>query len=216
MRICDAIDELAREVGKPKWIDVELNAELDGRHGEAVARRIAEVGLKEAGAVVDELLAADAPAITMDSSEDDIVREMQVRNGLQMLLESKRLAAVESAVRDQFENELRALTDAEQDSKELKSRKRDILLDSHPGRGAAALPGRRRETSAVKDSVTRSVPEEGRRRDLQGPRPQEDRGRQAPPRRPRHGGDPPDHDRGRRLARERTAPRSSPAARRRS
>ena len=31
IRICDAIDELAREVGKPKWIDVELNAELAKR-----------------------------------------------------------------------------------------------------------------------------------------------------------------------------------------
>ncbi len=49
IRICDAIDELAREVGKPKWIDVELNAELEARHGEAVARRVAEVGLREAG-----------------------------------------------------------------------------------------------------------------------------------------------------------------------
>jgi polyribonucleotide nucleotidyltransferase len=128
IRICDAIDELAREVGKEKWIDVELNADLDARHGETVARRIAEVGLREAGSVVDELLAADAPAITMESGESDIVREMQVRNGLGMLLESKRLAAVESAIRAQFETELRALTDAEQDSKELKSRKRDILL----------------------------------------------------------------------------------------
>ncbi len=82
IRICDAIDELAREVGKEKWIDVELNADLDARHGEAVSRRIAEVGLREAGSVVDELLAADAPAITMDSGEGDIVREMQFRNGL--------------------------------------------------------------------------------------------------------------------------------------
>ncbi len=154
IRICDAIDELAREVGKPKWIDVELNAELDGRHGEAVARRIAEVGLKEAGAVVDELLAADAPAITMESGEDDIVREMQVRNGLQMLLESKRLAAVESAVRAQFENELRALTDAEQDSKELKSRKRDILLARIQDEVQLPFPAGEGDEPA-KDSVTR-------------------------------------------------------------
>ena len=154
IRICDAIDELAREVGKPKWIDVELNAELDGRHGEAVARRIAEVGLKEAGAVVDELLAADAPAITMESGEDDIVREMQVRNGLQMLLESKRLAAVESAVRAQFENELRALTDAEQDSKELKSRKRDILLARIQDEVQLPFPAGEGD-EPVKDSVTR-------------------------------------------------------------
>ena len=35
----------------------------------------------------------------MESGEDDIVRELQVRNGLKMLLESKRLEIVENAVR---------------------------------------------------------------------------------------------------------------------
>jgi polyribonucleotide nucleotidyltransferase len=154
IRICDAIDELAREVGKPKWIDVELNAELEARHGETVARRIAEVGLREAGAVVDELLAEDAPAITMDSSEEDIVRELQVRNGLQMLLEKQRVAAVESALRAQFENDLRALTDAEQDSKELKSRKRDILLARI--QDELQLPFPAGEGDEPKDAVTRS------------------------------------------------------------
>ncbi len=128
IRICDAIDELAREVGKEKLIDVELNAELEARHGEAVARRIAEVGIRESASVVEELLLEAAPAITMDSTESDIVRELQVRHGLQTLLESKRLEAVDSAIRAQFENDLRTLTDAEQDSKELKGRKRDILL----------------------------------------------------------------------------------------
>jgi polyribonucleotide nucleotidyltransferase len=127
IRICDAIDELAREVGKPKWIDVELNAELEARQGEAVSRRIAERGIQDAVEIVDELLAEEAPAITMDSSEEDIVRELQVRNGLKMLLEAKRLEVVEDAVRAQFQDDLRAMTDAEQDSKELKSRKRDIL-----------------------------------------------------------------------------------------
>ena len=127
IRICDAIDELAREVGKPKWIDVELNAELEARQGDAVSRRIAERGIQDAVEIVDELLAEEAPAITMDSSEEDIVRELQVRNGLKMLLEAKRLEVVEAAVRAQFEDDLRAMTDAEQDSKELKSRKRDIL-----------------------------------------------------------------------------------------
>ena len=127
IRICDAIDELAREVGKPKWIDVELNAELEARQGDAVSRRIAERGIQDAVEIVDELLAEEAPAITMDSSEEDIVRELQVRHGLKMLLEAKRLEVCEAAVRAQFEDDLRAMTDAEQDSKELKSRKRDIL-----------------------------------------------------------------------------------------
>ena len=106
IRICDVIDQLAREVGKPKWIDVELNAELESTHGHAVWERIQAVGLGEAEGIVGELLAQAAPAITLDSTEDDIVRELQVRNGLQMLLEKQRLAAVEGPVREQFASEL--------------------------------------------------------------------------------------------------------------
>ena len=154
-RIVDAIEELAREVGKPKWIDVELNAELEVRHGDAIARRIAEVGLRDAGSIVDELLVDAAPTIAMDSTEDDIVREMQVRNGLQMLLEKQRLAAVESAVRAQFESELRSLTDAEQDSKELKSRKRDILLGRIQDEVQLSFPVGDSDEPA-KDATTRS------------------------------------------------------------
>jgi polyribonucleotide nucleotidyltransferase len=128
IRICDAIDELASRVGKPKWVDVELNAELERDHGPAIAAAIGEHGLKEAQTAVDAILGEAAPAVTMDSTEDDIVRELQIRNGLTALLERQRLSAVEASVRQQFETDLRALTDAEQDSKELKSRKRDILL----------------------------------------------------------------------------------------
>ena len=128
VRICDAIDELRVAAGKPKWVDPELNAELAATHGDAIRGRIAEVGLREAGAILDEILADIAPIISMESTEDDIVRETQVRNGLGAVLEHERAAAVEAAVRSQFEADLRALTDAEQDSKDLKSRKRDILL----------------------------------------------------------------------------------------
>jgi polyribonucleotide nucleotidyltransferase len=155
IRICDAIDELAREVGQPKWIDVELNADLEQRFGDVVSGRIAEAGLREAAGVVEELLQELAPPITMDSGEDDIVREAQVRNGLVALVESRRLAAVESAVREQFEDELRALTDAEQDSKELKSRKREILLERIQEDVRLPFPVGEAE-DGVKDAVTRS------------------------------------------------------------
>ncbi len=128
VRICDAIDDLRRQVGKPKWIDVELNASLEADHADAVARAIAEHGLRDAQGKVDELLAQLAPAIGMDSTEDDILREQQLRNGLQMLLERQRLAAMETAIRAQFDAELQALTEGEGDSKELKSRKRELLL----------------------------------------------------------------------------------------
>src|SRR4029450_13654561 len=45
------------------------------------------------------------------------------------VLERARLEAVLQPVREQFESDLRALTDAEQDSKELKSAKRQLLFD---------------------------------------------------------------------------------------
>ena len=65
----------------------------------------------------------------MDSTEEDIVRQVQIRSSLQALLERARLEAVKAPVREQFETELRALTDAEGDSKQLKSAKRQLLFD---------------------------------------------------------------------------------------
>ena len=54
---------------------------------------------------------------------------MQVRNSLDAILERRRLEAVLGPVREQFESDLRALTDAEQDSKEVRSAKRKQLFD---------------------------------------------------------------------------------------
>ncbi len=157
IRICDAIDDLARQVGKPKWIDVELNAEIEAAHGHAVWERIQQVGLREAGGIVDELLVDAAPAISLDSTEDDILRELQVRNALGMLLEKQRLAAVEGPVREQFESGLRSLTDAEQDSKELKSRKRDILLAQLQDGLALPFPTGSGEDEGTKDALTKAT-----------------------------------------------------------
>ena len=101
-----------------------LNAELESRQGETVARRIAEAGLRDAGAILDELLAAEAPAITMESSEEDIVRELRSATASRCCSSRNGSPRSKSAVRAQFENELRGLTDAEQDSRDLKSRKK--------------------------------------------------------------------------------------------
>ncbi len=100
-----------------------------------------------------------------------------------MILDRERMAAVEGRVREQFEDGLRELTEAEQDSKELKSAKRHLLFDRiietvelpFPV-GPATVEG---EAPNVKDSLTRPVGQASRRGDLQGPRPEEDRRRQA-------------------------------------
>src|SRR3954462_12278262 len=78
---------------------------------------------------------------------------------LAQILEKQRSVAVETVVREKFENELRGLTDAEQDSKELKSAKRNLLFE-HIVEGVelpfpvgpAVVDGE----PVVKDSLTKS------------------------------------------------------------
>jgi polyribonucleotide nucleotidyltransferase len=127
-KLCEAQEELRREVGKPKWIDPDVDAEV-ANHADRIRERIAAEGLREAAAAVEEISAELASPLTMDSTEEDIVREMQVRASLDMLLEKLRLDAIVEPVTEQYGEELRALTEAEQDSKQLKSAKRHLLFD---------------------------------------------------------------------------------------
>jgi polyribonucleotide nucleotidyltransferase len=158
-KLCEAQEDLRRQVGKPKWLDLELAADLEAEVGPRIRERIDRVGLREAGALVQEITEEKCPPLSMDSTEEDIVRETQVRSSLDLILERKRLEAVAEPVRAQFEDELRALTEAEQDSKQLKSAKRSLLFDRiietlelpYPV-GPATVDG---EPPAVKDGLTR-------------------------------------------------------------
>src|ERR671918_1557131 len=128
-KLCDLQEELRSRVGKPKWIDPEVTQEIDAEHGDRVSQSIQLSGLREAAGTAEEIKGAISPELSMSSSEEDIVRETQVRASLDLILERKRLEAVLAPVRQQFESELRALTEAEQDSKQLKSAKRHLLFD---------------------------------------------------------------------------------------
>ncbi|MDQ3875694.1 MAG: polyribonucleotide nucleotidyltransferase, partial [Actinomycetota bacterium] len=127
--LCEAQEELAREAGKPKWFDPALTSELASRHAPRVREQIHLHGLREAGAVVDDLVDELCPPLTMESTQEDITRRIQVRASLATLLDEERLEAVRSTVREQFGADLLALTEAEQDPKELKSAKRALLFD---------------------------------------------------------------------------------------
>src|ERR671919_1887001 len=128
-KICEALEELREQAGKPKWVDVELTAELEGQHGAAIRAAITAHGLREAAPVVDALVDELTPPISMTSTEEDIVKRTQVRAAFASILERARIAAVEGPLRERFFEEIQELTDAEQDTKELRSAKRDLLLE---------------------------------------------------------------------------------------
>jgi polyribonucleotide nucleotidyltransferase len=159
IRICEAQEQLREQVGKAKWLDPDLTEELHGRHGSRIRERIMADGLREAAATVEEILAEEIPPLDMGSTEEDIIRQVQVKSSLDMILDRERMAAVEDPVREQFEDALRELTDAEQDSKELRSAKRQLLFDRIVETvelpfpvGPATVDG---DPPAVKDGLTR-------------------------------------------------------------
>ena len=72
-------------------------------HAGRIRERIEADGLREAGAVVEELVNELAPELSMESSEEDILRQIQVRSSLDVILERTRLEVVERYVHEQFE-----------------------------------------------------------------------------------------------------------------
>ena len=159
IRICEAQIELREQVGKAKWLDPDLTEELHQRVGGRIRERIAAEGLREAAAAVEEILTEESPTLDMTSTEEDIVKQVQVKSSLDMILDRERMAAVDGAIRGQFHEDLGELTEAEQDSKELRSAKRQLLFDRIIDSvelpfpvGPATVDG---NAPAVKDSLTR-------------------------------------------------------------
>jgi polyribonucleotide nucleotidyltransferase len=159
VKICDAQEDLRRQSGKEKWLDAELTEQLENEYRARFQERIGSEGLREAGTLVEELVAELSPPISMDSTEDDIRRQIQVRASLALILERQRLEATINPVREQFEDDLRALTDAEQDSKELKSAKRNLLFERIEEEVQLPFPvgptPADEDAPAVKDSTTK-------------------------------------------------------------
>jgi polyribonucleotide nucleotidyltransferase len=160
VKLCEAQEELRARAGKAKWLDPATSERLESAYGHEIWSRIQEQGLREAGAIVEEIVAKEAGELSMGSSDQDVMRELQTRMSLGMILEKQRSVAVEGPVREQFENDLRALTEAEQDSKELKSAKRHLLFERIVDTvelpfpvGPATVDG---EAPVVKDALTKS------------------------------------------------------------
>jgi polyribonucleotide nucleotidyltransferase len=155
-KLCEAQLDLQRQIGKPKWLDDSVTEEVEREVGDTIRQRIGSEGLRAADSVVEQALGE----LGMDSTEDDVLRQLQRKMSLATVLERARLEAALQPVRDQFESDLRTLTDAEQDSKELKSAKRQLLFDRIVETvqlpfpvGPAAGDG---EAATMKDSLTRN------------------------------------------------------------
>ena len=129
VKLCDAQLELRSKKGKTKWLDPAVTERLESSYGHPIWERIQQVGLREAGALVEEIVEKEVGAPSMDANEEKVFGELQVRMSLAQILEKQRSVAVEAVVREQFEGDLKSLTDAEQDSKELKSAKRHLLFE---------------------------------------------------------------------------------------
>jgi polyribonucleotide nucleotidyltransferase len=157
-KLCELQEDLQQQVGKAKWLDNTLSDELEREHGDTIRQRIQSDGLREGGTAVEEIVDEICPPLTMDSTEDEIIKRMQVRASFALILERIRLESVEGPVREQFEDDLKALTEAEQDPKELKSAKRHLLFNrieeqvQLPFPVAASSDG---DQPAAKDSITR-------------------------------------------------------------
>jgi polyribonucleotide nucleotidyltransferase len=158
-KLCDLQEDLQRQVGKAKWLDNELTEELEREHGDRIRQRIQSEGLREGSTAIEEIVEEISPALTMESTEDEIIRRMQVRASFALILERIRLEAVDGPVREQFEEDLKALTEAEQDPKELKSAKRQLLFSRIEEQVQLPFPVApatgEGDEPAAKDSITR-------------------------------------------------------------
>jgi polyribonucleotide nucleotidyltransferase len=158
-KLCELQEDLQRQVGKAKWLDSELTEELEREHGDKIRQRISSDGLREGATAIEEIVEEINPPLTMESTEDEIIKRMQIRASLALILERIRLEAVDSPVREQFEDDLKALTDAEQDPKELKSAKRQLLFSRIEEQVQLPFPIAQAagdgDEPAAKDSITR-------------------------------------------------------------
>ena len=81
---------------------MDVTAEIESSHGHAIWERIQQDGLREAASIESAILAELTPELSMDSGDEDIQRQVQVKASLAMLLEkggSRRSRPCAGAVR---------------------------------------------------------------------------------------------------------------------
>jgi polyribonucleotide nucleotidyltransferase len=128
-KLCQLQIELAAKAGQPKWVDGAVTESLRTTHGPALTAAIAQDGLSALPARIDAQMRSDLPTIGGGSTDADVLQRQRMQFGFAQLGVELRDQAVYPHVKEQFGDDIRGLTDAEQDSKELKSAKRHALYE---------------------------------------------------------------------------------------
>ncbi|MEO6867488.1 MAG: polyribonucleotide nucleotidyltransferase, partial [Gaiellales bacterium] len=127
-KICAAQNELVAKCGKFKWTTQEVIADFRSRYADRIREVVKTDGLAAAEKFATEKLVDDAaPSITIQSSQSDIEQRTRAQLTLAIILAEVQVAETQTAIEQQFGEALREFTDFEQDSKELKAAKQDIL-----------------------------------------------------------------------------------------
>jgi len=94
VKLCDAQEELRAKAGKAKWLDGATTERLEEAYGHEIWTRLHEQGIREGGLIVEDIVAKEAGSLTMSSTAGDVLRELQTRMSLGMILEKQRSNAV--------------------------------------------------------------------------------------------------------------------------
>ena len=160
VKLCEAQDELRAKAGKPKWLDPASPSGSRRTYGHEIWARIQEQRHPRRVPRSSRRSSARKSASSRSSStEAHVVRRAADAH---VARADPREAALGRGRDARSASSSRAtcaaLTDAEQDSKELKSAKRHLLYERIVETRRAAVPGRPagRRRPAIKDSLTKS------------------------------------------------------------
>ncbi len=128
-KLCQLQIELAAQAGQPKWADGAVTESLRTNHSESLRAAVSEGGLVALPSRIDALMRSELPEIGGGSTDADVLQRQRLQFAFGQLATEARDGAVYPHVKEQFGDAIRALTDAEQDSKELKSAKRHALYE---------------------------------------------------------------------------------------
>src|SRR6185437_15802985 len=136
----------------------ELISALELAHGEI--KKLCQLQIELAERAGQPKWADGAVTESLRTTDADVLRRQRVQFGFVQLGTEVREGAVYPHVKEQFGDAIRALTDAEQDSKELKSAKRNALYERIVNTIQLPFPSRtdgEGDGQGPLDAVTRSA-----------------------------------------------------------